>query len=291
MNTYLNDLSCGDPDISLVDKIDSIKQFQDLLDALGRYGFKQVIVDAQPARIRLCDIHIGEVNRDKRYFDERNIILSLINRFIFRDDLDSSKEFLYKDSSSVLLAHARDEGRCTVSFTFTPEFEVDEIIETRDKNQGKVINFHKAGQKTLVPSGVVPATECRNYNPVENPLWNSEASRAYHASVESQLDRISAEPGLKIAILERISGDIAELNGWIKDDCLSRINSNSGMVRCVYRSTDKFRKVAYLSVDFEKRDVYFELFDKRGRHKGEYKWDGVKSEEASPKDHQLKLKK
>ena len=96
MNAYLNDLSCGDPDMSLVDKIDSIKRFQDLLNALGRYGFKQVIVDAQPARIRLCDVHIGEVNRDKRYFDKRNIILSLVNHFIFRDDLDSSKEFLYK---------------------------------------------------------------------------------------------------------------------------------------------------------------------------------------------------
>lgn len=291
MNVYLNDLSCGDPDISLVDNFECVSTFQCLLKALGKYGIRQVITDKQPKRLRLCDIRLGEAVKDKKYFDKYNFILSLINHFIFKDDLDASKEFLYNGRNSVLLAHARDNDHCAVSFVFTPEFEVDEIVETRDKNPGKIVNFYSVYQKTLVPTRVVTATECRKYNPLENPLWNKDASLAYHSSIEDRLAMIGADPRQKIAILGCVSETIAELNGWVKDENLSKINSNNGMVRSVYRSSDKYRKISYLSVDFEKMDVYFELFDKRGNHKGEYKWDGELSDNPDSKTHKLKLKR
>ena len=290
MNVYLNDLSCSSSSLSLFDNIDKIERFITLLETLQVYGFRQVITDSQPGRLKLCDRRIEAIRRDNTRFDVLNLILSLTNHLIYEPDLDSSNRFRYNHLDSALLAYAHETGRPVVSFAFTPEYEVDKIKgELRNKHV-EIVNYHHVTQSTLTPYNLVSTIQCCQQDPLKNPLWNKEATQAYHKSIEHQLAMINTNPGEKIVILKNISEAIAELNGWTRDTNLSRINSTRDAIRNVFRS-EKFKKVSYLSVDFEKADIYFELFDKRGRHKGEYKWDGTLSGEAEPQNHKLKLKK
>lgn len=91
-------------------------------------------------------------------------------------------------------------------------------------------------------------------------------------------------------MLSRYAHVIAEINGWELDEHVTAVNRKKyKAMRQIYRS-EKFTKTAYISVDFEKVDIFFELCDKRGRHKGEYSWNGVKSEEADTKgNHDIEV--
>lgn len=123
-------------------------------------------------------------------------------------------------------------------------------------------------------------------NPLETPIWNMEKTRDYITTLSdiSKLDRGEMKARLLIE-----GKHIARLNGWREDERLSKINSNKGQMRCVFRPIE-FRQndLGYLSIDFEKRA--FEVHDYRGKHLREISYlgdinTGYKSH------HDIKLKR
>ncbi len=293
MEAYLNDLSTGSLGLSLIDNFDKLHKFISLSKYLNRFGFANVIIDQKFRDLELCGVRIPDCI-ESMDFEHRNLVLQLQNHFVHKPSLDVTKIFFhdsYPDSPSVLLGHAHEFDRPVVSFTFDDVFAVDHIVGKRENGRNaRVLNLYDSKQDGLTAFSLVSRKECGRYNPLNDPFWNSEATRKFHDSINEELLSLPQHPEEKIAMLSRYAHVIAELNGWELDEHVTAVNRKKyKAMRQIYRS-EKFTKTAYISVDFEKVDIFFELCDKRGCHKGEYSWNGVKSEEADTKgNHDIEV--
>ena len=76
-------------------------------------------------------------------------------------------------------------------------------------------------------------------------------------------------PGELMPLLEKAGTAIAECNGWVYDERVTKKNNSSRKHRVIFKSGHFKRKNSYLSIDFEHPDGRFELLDKYGCHLGE----------------------
>jgi len=91
----------------------------------------------------------------------------------------------------------------------------------------------------------------------------------------------------KKARLREIAADVAFINGYDHNQGLSSKNSqHAGALRQVFVSafTPKGH-LYYLSTDFEKAAGAFEVYDRSGRHLGEWLFSGVKNRDADASGH------
>lgn len=294
MRVYFNDLSVGSPEMSLNDNFDKVTAFFNLIAHLKKtVGVNFVIVGGRFNGLRLCDTCIAEcLYETGRDFDRLNLLRQLGNYFIKDTDLDDGHIFTHKATgrSSVLLGNAHASSRPVVSFTFHKEFASPHIIGIiKDGRDASIDNLYDEPQD-YKPSCFVSVMDCRPYNPTVCPLWNTEATKTYHTSIESELNSIKNYPERKISILSKCADMIAQLNGWEFDESVTKLNKNSNAFRRIYNSAKFTYGKGYLSIDFEKPEIYFELHDKRGRHLGEYCWTGACSKDADPKkEHNINV--
>ncbi|MDE6418003.1 MAG: hypothetical protein K2K49_02200 [Duncaniella sp.] len=290
MKAYLNDLSCGNKESKLTDQLDKVNKFFELLKHLNiTYGLEGVIIEGSFGGLEICDTRLGECNyMYEDNFDIRNLVPQLRNYLINDLEVNPRHVFVLGDGRrSILLGNAHESSRPSVSFTFHAEFETHEIKGKKNDKDATVYNLYDKDRITddgqpFDLANLVSKQDCKEYSPTVTPLWNKATTSAYHDSIKGKLAEIAKYPKQKIAILHECSDVIARLNGWKFDKELTNHNSNNGAFRRIYRS-DKFTSgKGYLSVDFEKVDIHFELHDKRGKHKGEYRWDGTKTADTDP---------
>lgn len=127
-------------------------------------------------------------------------------------------------------------------------------------------------------------------NPLERPLWN----QAFIVRYLNHIKHVNHQPdhalnsGEKVAYIIKHGSIIAELCGWARHNKFSKSNSSRDKKRVVFYSARFKDKNAYLCLDLEKSDFHFELCDYRGKHIGEYNWDGEKTEDGRS-DHDIKV--
>lgn len=292
MKVYLNDLSCGNIASCLLDNFDKIIRFSDLIEHVNKnFGTCRVIIDNSFMGLRVCDMLMAECCFNRSFnFDKRSLIQQLGNYFCHNEEIDHIHVFIHKGSKeeSKLLGNAHEYSRPSISFTFDSEFETPLLEGTKDGKEAVINNLYDKEQfkdsthSPFKPGQFISRNDCKQYKPLESPLWNHEATEAYHDENQGQLDSIKKHPEEKIAKLCRYADIVAQLNGWELDEGLSKLNTTTTKYRRIYRAVKFPVKNAYLSVDFEKPEIHFELHDKRGKHMGEYKWDGTKSGEKDP---------
>jgi hypothetical protein len=91
----------------------------------------------------------------------------------------------------------------------------------------------------------------------------------------------------KLAIIDKMARDVAEINGYTFNQPLSSHNQKVyKSLRAIYEAGQGNRKI-YLSTDFEKGR--FEVCDYRGKHLGEYNWNGEKTGDEKDK-HGIRIK-
>lgn len=279
MNVYLNDWSCPHS-TQLSENTDTLNRFLDLIKALKATGICELIIDRKPAGLTIADYPMEQCYRnydddDCHNADLRAYLLSIFGYFSISGELDPSEVICREgDSDSVLLGNAHAQGCPAVSFCFNPLYEADTIHGLKNRRPAQVANLHTAADIAGLSHLLYSRTECRRHDPLQEPLWNVEATAAYMKGVEEELIKaIKNNPDEKIKLLTMHSTIVANLNGWVLDERLTRLNNSSTAHRRIFRA-DGFCRTAYLSIDFEKVTVHFELHNKKGRHLGQLKWDG-----------------
>lgn len=129
------------------------------------------------------------------------------------------------------------------------------------------------------------------HHPGECPMWNQVAVKAYSDYiniVSVQEDMKALSPAERHAFAAKYARRIAELNGWVYDEVVTKINKSNEHLRMVYRSVHFKKTDYYLSFDFEKPSFCYELCDNKGNHLREIDFLGQQSGPAR-KDHSLKL--
>ncbi|MCM1067225.1 MAG: hypothetical protein NC418_06610 [Muribaculaceae bacterium] len=294
MNVYLNDWSCPH-NSQLSENTAALNRFLDLIKALKATNICELIIDRKPASLTIADYPMEQCYRhyddeDCHNADLRAYLLSIFDYFSINTGLDTA-ELLCRDGAadSVLLGNAHAEGCPAVSFCFNPLYEAATINGHKNRRPAQVANLHTAADIAALSPLLYSRTECRKHDPLTSPLWNVEATSAYMAGVEADLvQAIKTNPDEKIKLLTRHSTIVANLNGWVLDERLTRLNNSSTAHRRIFRA-DGFCRTAYLSIDFEKVTVHFELHNKKGRHLGQLKWDGNIENPDTERKHDIRV--
>ena len=280
MKAYLNDWSLSSSK-NVIDNMDRIKAFKELLDELKRICGIEV-----SAPMNLWDIPLSGFNLQTMSTDlpvdcyvSRETLQFL--KSIYKDmhpettgePLFSEKEDMSNPSSSVGMAASNSLP--TLSFAFDDRYTKDEIrgwLQTKEEEilSRSVVNIFK--KKEDIFKHLADITCCREMDPLKTPLWNTNLVREYLKDV----DFVNADAKSRQGLLIQYGRIVAEMNGWHYNRTISSLNKNSGQLRYIFDSEMHFvsKPVAYLSIDMEGPDLAFELCDRRGKHQGEFSWDG-----------------
>ena len=303
MKLFLNDWSFTDTTKSLSDNWDKVQVFESLAKALRDYGVSKIIVPADYKTRQLCDFVYRECFYTTTPLDgsmqqevntsitreQKQVLTTLTNYFISLSAVEYTKESTLLQENredSILLGNSYDRDLPTVSFTFDQVFASFAIqgIKKGGKDNGRnvaVKNLYDTSQGFDLLKYLVSVEDCKSLNPLQNPLWNTGLVQYYFQEVGETKSLISKCSSSKRAILTEHATMVAELNGWEYDPKISGLNSNKQQRRVIFRSAKFLRhNNNYLSIDYEKDEVYFELLNHRGKHQGEYKWNGEPSSEA-----------
>lgn len=288
MYIYFNDWSCAGQG-SLRDRTTEINDFIELLRALADTRICTPVLDRKPTKLTLCGFAVSECHqptKDCKESDFRSRILGIFNYFTAAANLDNTHFFTKQGAEdSVLLGNAHLHGCPAVSFRFDPLYAADTVTGYKQGREASVANFYRADDIAALAPRLYSRTECGTHKALEEPLWNTDATHKYMADREAGITAaILANPNEKIRILLHHATIIANLNGWMYNEKVSKRNSNSGQIRHIFKA-DALIGTAYLSVDLEKSNVFFELHNKRGKHCGEYKWDGTRSDDSDDETH------
>ena len=123
----------------------------------------------------------------------------------------------------------------------------------------------------------------------ERPLPNTDYSDQLVNDDWSEFYRVtsSLNSSEKTARLREIAADVAFINGYDYSRKLtSKASQNAGAIRQIFVSafTPRAHKF-YLSTDFEKAAGAFEVYDRNGRHLGEWLFSGKKNRDADASGH------
>ena len=102
----------------------------------------------------------------------------------------------------------------------------------------------------------------------------------------------------KISELKEVGELVAELNGWIKDNNITKYNGSKNHIRLIFTTYSRPGE-AYLSIDMKNPKGCFEHYDHRGQHLGEISFKDGKPIPRGGSDtgkdtkgkHNLKLKR
>ena len=198
----------------------------------------------------------------------------------------------------------------TISFRTHNQFEVDDLscefsIEYQDNTVNKVVtvkNFYdsstlKDGNAAVFLIGIKKDIQFGRgeWNPISNPIWNKKTEdlikeMGFPQSIDGKKD--------KIYELKDVGKKIAELNSWIFDSSVTKLNKNSGQLRMIFVSESQ-KKKSYLSIDMKNAYGRFEHHNAKGKHIGEIDFEtgkyvprnGSEKGQDTTGGHDIKIRK
>lgn len=136
----------------------------------------------------------------------------------------------------------------------------------------------------LFSDGSYIKSNCLEKPDINHPLPNNELCCEYR-DIELKM---LGNGNDRIVTLSTIGTEVILRNGYLYDEYLSKINTNNGQIRTVFKF--KNEKFIYLSIDSE--NGLIEVFDHIPYHKGACDYDGnIKPNSQDPKHHILILHK
>ena len=295
---YLNDWSMKGTG-TLTSQWPKVERWYELMTHLSKtYGIAKIGVPRDFKSRELCgyQLPLCFIRSDKTLDeDKKQILLNIITNRVSKIDTDDTTSKIYNDTGilSTCIGLAHDQGASVVSFTFDGRYEQDVIsgIVKSDGQKDKICQIKNLYDSTAVSLDyLVPIRECAKHKAMDEPMWNHEMMEAYCKNIGHEPDRKSASTGVKIAYLRTHGRILAEMNGWVYDENKTKLNHDDEHQRIIFRSGHFKNDDCYLSIDFEKEDFHFELFNHRGKHQREINWHGDKTGEADP-DHDIRLKR
>ncbi len=226
---------------------------------------------------------------------EKVVWSTFVNKYLKRIEIEKNLEGIIcnkdrKDFSNLLtIAFYRKVP--TISLTYKKDYKTDWVEaelctwKTEKYKSVKLPNLFYDNSTNHYSKLIIDKPD-RNIKPLECPIWNIERTKEYVNSL-SELEKMS--PNERIVHLLEEGKWVAMMNGWLEDESLSKLNSNSGQIRSIfYPAYFKHSNSAFLSIDLEKRA--FELLDHNGKHLGEYSYMGEK-QEGYKEYHNIKLRR
>lgn len=306
MSNYiiLNDLSLrGNGHLYEESNWQKVVQFKKVFDKLSTMGFKRLIVPDKINNLTCCNFLLGDsyITHTNQYLssEHRHFLSTILNRVKTVSNLEQLIELPYsfrlKGAESMCLARCVQEKRPCISFAFLKFFSSESIdgdyVEGSLSRKETILNLSDIQQISLQSyPWLLSKWGCRSLKPLEQPMWNKEEARNFLDRHTDELKRAKEHPSEKIRILSSISTIVAEINGWVKDDYLTELNNSSEHRRIIFSSKFFSETDCYLSIDFEKPDVFFELINNQGLHQKQIKWDGTfDSKDKGSPDHDIYL--
>jgi len=300
MQLYLNELSTKKQASSIYEAEKWGITFIKICDKLKKeYKFDKIFIPQNVYYEELFDnFPISKIfNSNNREIITRmkNLKQVFISETIISDNFDNN---IYKYHKINALGLGLSFFNNTFSVSFISEDEWKKTVITLDnKLEVKNISFedHFVFYKEILDKKISEQLEISNeYDFSENPLAFAEESNKKF-KVAEELDRIKKlDRASKRAEYQILCTKIAQFNHWIYDDEISKLNTNSGQIRSIFKIGEG-SKTFYLSIDIENGP--FELFkrDKGGQnasHLGEFSSiTGKKNSKNEKKHPSLKLKK
>jgi len=282
-------------------------RFRELCYFVNDYVDNGIGVEGLKKNLTIGGISITSVMQDHSSIKKQemaNVVISVYHKYL--KDIScphSAYEFALTNqflSTSNSIASALDYNQPIISFDCNQQFCRSQLSGyTRlegSNNKGKpcqVKNIYDVNTRIENLLLLQTFETCAALSPLMQPMWNKEGLKHYfemikHADiVQKMVDLNSAE---RIKMLNQYAPQVAKLNGWEENKTLSRINSTSHKPRRIFYSKWFGPKNYYLSIDYEKSDFVFELFDTRGKHIKEINWKGEKTGEGRS-DHNIQLHK
>lgn len=154
------------------------------------------------------------------------------------------------------------------------EYELNPIM---DINNEDVMLFSEGVRMLLLQN--------RSNKPtIQKPLPNEDLCSSFLNWQNKNI--IGLDKNARISLYRKVVNEVALRNGYIKDKTLSKINSNAGKIRDIYKSNSK--PTIYISADIENGAI--EVMDNNGKHLGEYTYLGKKNKEPDRSGkHNIKL--
>ena len=295
MNAYLNERSLEHPAGSSTDPWPLIDALIDVADKLrDDYDIEIIKVPATIKSINLGNSWTIEA-LEKMPFEHQNFnrIMQLTNFLANRTtsiipEVEESIEaemvaknawgtIIFQKQESILLTGAynlekpvislRANGYCLDFLECTFRLAYDK--KNFDKEEA-LVNLHEHNQMdvhAVMLARIKRDTRYRHseWGPGEKPIWNDRTP--------DLLKRLEFPEGIskaknKIDALLTVGKNVAEFNGWEKDDYLSQINSSGKKIRSIFKSIGSV-ETWYLSIDIKNPKGTFELLNRKGHHRGE----------------------
>ena len=208
-----------------------------------------------------------------------------------------------KGRSSDILTEAYIKDAPIISFATSPAFTVDSLhAELRILSESGNLRTNDFYLKNLyglegITSHIQFLVEWKKKIKFRNTIWDPSLKPIWNDSTSITLDNIKfpqskVDPTIKEAELFQVGKIVAEMNGWVYDSKVTKLNKNSGQLRSIYRSANG-KKRYYLSIDFEKINGAFELHRNDGKHLGEIDFRGshgpLNPDPHGNNDHDIKV--
>ncbi len=294
-----NELSATEQATGVHQAIDWIKGLIDVMKSGCRLGFRRLKTRHDFRFHQLTDDErlIDVVSRLDR--DRRNLIFSLLSS-PYLEPADESAFLSFNVLSVADETRADAEGLLSgyvsdalvISFDTHVRWRTPEIqlgLEYDTTREIRSVDVRHASQATHVGKHIrwasrrscsVQELTPRNDQPLPNMRFSDQLVNDDWHEFYSETSTLSAPE--KTARLRTVAEDIAYMNGY--DYCATRSARNSqrsGALRQIFVS--KYTRPGhelYLSTDFEKAAGAFEVFDRNGRHLGEWLFSGSKNGDA-----------
>ena len=289
MDIYLNDWSCAGEGC-LDQQFDRVKKFRSLVDTLSSTGFCRLIIDRKFTKLIFCDYPLAGVfpPYDETLSDDKRFYIQQLFKNFVQQRFDEGSPVATRDGepASVLMAQAHLTGSHSLSLGFKTDYRTSLVKCKVNNRPAEVQNIWEPGNLTDLLLLLCSRKKCKDINPLEKPMWNTDVTQKYHDEIKAQLDMAKDSPELKRALLLQHATAIANINGWVLDEGLSKKNSSGKVKRKVFKPGAFKKKNAYLSIDFEKPEIRFEHHDRHGAHLGEIDWKGDPTDDPKA-DHNI----
>lgn len=295
---YLNDWSMQGTGL-LISQWSKVERWHELMKHLSdTYGIAKIGVPPNFKKRELCGYALSNCykpNKAQLSAEKIQLLLAIMDSRMQKVDFDNSTTKVTNDANeeSICIGKAYEQGASVVSFTFDGKYEQDVIsgIIKSDGQKNKICQIKNLYDSTIVSIDyLVPIRESAKHKAMDEPMWNHEMMEAYCTNIGHKPDRKSISSGVKIAYLRTHGRVLAEMNGWVYDENKTKLNHDDEHQRIIFRSGHFKNDDCYLSIDFEKEDFHFELFNHRGKHQREINWHGDSTGKADP-NHDIRLKR
>lgn len=293
MDLYINDFSYQQP-ITIENERNLISDFIDVCERARMFFFERLYM---PDNYYVREISNGfsflsfvdaTPPKDVLRIRLRGVLTNQVRKMSV-DEIDDSIQYVYwNNDESEFFKKAHNKDVPVVSFRTHQRFDaddfdivsryldVDEVEKSNISNLANLSNrYHFNTHNDLLQEKMLFQAEIDGrWNAIINPLrFTARMAQFLQDTNYEEKANGQGDENFKMGLFFKIGTYIAEMNGWIYDRRMSRINSTKNKKRKVFYARNP---TAFLSIDF--MHGTFELHDRFGTHITEYNFNGVNLE-------------